>query len=674
MLKFLRSIVPRAVLLSVVGAAVCPLMAALPDLDFTTTAEVSGWEATHDVGMLSRVPEGLVIPITGTDPFITSPPFSLSATNDLMVEIRLKSETGGPGQLFWYRDGAREEASVHFIALTNAWTDLCLALPPGGEGSRLRLDPPGTRGTAHLAWIRVSPFGRRGITRITASGQRLEMAAAGVSGDCEVIELEPQETFSDTKPWMMVHHVTLQGRGVFSVPRRIAQTERGRDRLTSGFFLREKHPVFGRRPCGPIRHVEVFEETAALKTLPVKARGKKGLQVQMVDDALALDIKHAALNVDLPSLFDPALSHDSYVWFSNGVEFRFRKSAVDAIPVKPLSDAGVSVSLILLAYASGKPDRDALWLHPGYSAQAPNRLGSFNISTREGMASYLATIEFLSDRFSQPDGRNGRISHFIVGNEVTAHWHWANMGDVPSDIFVADYLRTVRLTQAASRKVTDAIRVCLSLDHHWNITYGNQPTRAIPGRRLIDDFNRQARMGGNFDWHLAYHPYPENLFKADTWKDKTATGGPETPRITFRNLDVLTAYLRRPELLLKGEPRRILLSEQGFHSDGTQAGEDLQAAAYAYAWQKIESEPGIDAFILHRHVDHSHEGGLNLGLWRRKPDSVADPLSKKPIYGVFQAADTPRREEAFRFALPIIGITNWSELPGGTGGPPVKRP
>jgi hypothetical protein len=89
--------------------------------------------------------------------------------------------------------------------------------------------------------------------------------------------------------------------------------------------------------------------------------------------------------------------------------------------------------------------------------------------------------------------------------------------------------------------------------------------------------------------------------------------------------------MRRPELLLKGEPRRILLSEQGFHSDGTQAGEDLQAAAYAYAWQKIDSDPGIDAFILHRHVDHSHEGGLNLGLWRRKPDSVADPLSKKPM-------------------------------------------
>jgi G3E family GTPase len=64
----------------------------------------------------------------------------------------------------------------------------------------------------------------------------------------------------------------------------------------------------------------------------------------------------------------------------------------------------------------------------------------------------------------------------------------------------------------------------------------------------------------------------------------------------------------------------------------------------------------------HAHHDHGHEGGLNLGLWRRKPDSIADPSTRKPIYDVFVAADTPRREEAFRFALPIIGITNWAEV------------
>ena len=88
----------------------------------------------------------------------------------------------------------------------------------------------------------------------------------------------------------------------------------------------------------------------------------------------------------------------------------------------------------------------------------------------------------------------------------------------------------------------------------------------------------------------------------------------------------------------------------------------LQAAAYAYAYKQAEALPGIDAFILHRHVDHSHEGGLNLGLWERKPDSIATPERRRKIYEVFRNADTSNQTEAFRFALPVIGLSSWDSL------------
>jgi hypothetical protein len=139
---------------------------------------------------------------------------------------------------------------------------------------------------------------------------------------------------------------------------------------------------------------------------------------------------------------------------------------------------------------------------------------------------------------------------------------------------------------------------------------------------------------------------------------------PPTPRITFKNIEQLAAYMNRPEMLHQGKPRRIILSEQGFHSPDTDEGQLLQAAAYAYAYQKIRKLNAIDSFILHRHVDHGQEGGLNLGLWtRHKPGKhPAEPAEKKKIYEVFKAADTPSWEEAFRFALPVIGLKSWSEL------------
>src|SRR5206468_11682944 len=110
-------------------------------------------------------------------------------------------------------------------------------------------------------------------------------------------------------------------------------------------------------------------------------------------------------------------------------------------------------------------------------------------------------------------------------------------------------------------------RVYMSLEHHWNIRYGAGGDRqAFPGRAFVDYFARRAKEGGDFDWHVAFHPSPENLFEPRFWKDKTATNSFDTPRITFKNLQVLPAYLRQAALLFDGQPRRIILSEQGFHT------------------------------------------------------------------------------------------------------------
>ena len=48
---------------------------------------------------------------------------------------------------------------------------------------------------------------------------------------------------------------------------------------------------------------------------------------------------------------------------------------------------------------------------------------------------------------------------------------------------------------------------------------------------------------------IAHHPYPENLFECRFWRDKTATLKPDTPRITFKNIELLPQILKQPELL-----------------------------------------------------------------------------------------------------------------------------
>jgi|LakMenEpi03Aug12_release.lakeMendotaPanAssembly.Ray.scaffolds.fasta_scaffold217191_1 hypothetical protein len=401
-----------------------------------------------------------------------------------------------------------------------------------------------------------------------------------------------------------------------------------------------------------------------------RAESLKGLQVQMLDDALELGIRQAALNFNFGELIAPegigSESEEFIQWQRGSEKFAFRRSYVvqqDRL-IAGLSESEVIVSLILLNYLPADPVKRRLLVHPSYSEQCPNQLSAFNTETEEGRKWLGAAVEFLAERWGGESETVGRVRNWIVGNEVNSHWYWSNCGRVTMEEFTDDYLEAVRLIHQSVRKHSAEGQVFVSLEHHWNIRYaGGDERQAFAARPFLENFAARAREVGDFDWQVAFHPYPENLFEPRTWRDRSAKADwRTTPRITFRNLEVLLDFLGQPELQFQGETRRVILSEQGFHTPDGPEGEQLQAAAYCYAWHKVQSLDGIDAFILHRHVDHAQEGGLRLGLWTRREGSIADPEKKKMIYEVFRAAGTAEQEEAFRFALPIIGIEDWSAV------------
>jgi hypothetical protein len=393
------------------------------------------------------------------------------------------------------------------------------------------------------------------------------------------------------------------------------------------------------------------------------AQSKKGLQVEMIDDALALGIKHAALNLNLSQLIvpTPKPGQQTATWTRGEDTFHFSQNYLRSLDqkIRPLSKNGVEIKLIILAYRSHDPAINRILLHPKYHPDAPNNLGAFNTVTPEGKRWLHASLEFLARRYSTPEQTFGHVTGYIIGNEVNSHWWWANRGEVTMEEFAADYHEAVRLMHHAIRRQSPGPKVYISLEHHWNMRYppANE-LKAFPAKAFIDHFAKIVKERGDFDWHLAFHPYPESLRDPEFWKDTTATNSPDTRRITFKNLPVLTEYLKKPELLYQGKPRRITLSEQGFDTPKGPGGQKIQAAAYAYAYRLVDQLDGIDSFILHRHVDHPKEGGLRLGL-----RTFAPARDKKFIYNVFLHADTPDWEKHFAFALPIIGLTEWPKEP-----------
>ena len=122
----------------------------LPSFDFTTAAGAQGWQADHDITRLERGAEGLRLQIAGGDPYLHGPVRNYPTNQLLWLHLRIKSETGGGAQVFYYKDAPTEAMSVRFQVTADAWQEALVPVPALGPGVRLRIDPPGTAGVCIL--------------------------------------------------------------------------------------------------------------------------------------------------------------------------------------------------------------------------------------------------------------------------------------------------------------------------------------------------------------------------------------------------------------------------------------------------------------------------------------------------------------------------------------------
>ncbi|MEM1353343.1 MAG: DUF5722 domain-containing protein [Planctomycetota bacterium] len=398
------------------------------------------------------------------------------------------------------------------------------------------------------------------------------------------------------------------------------------------------------------------------------------------DDLVALGVKHVHVNVILRTLLLPDRAPDppaAFIREVNGHTIRLNPQAIrewDA-KLKRMTDDGINVVAVLLNRVDENASNDDLLVHPDTDiAGAPHKLAAFSLDSDRAVASYIGAVGFLAERYSRPDKQFGWIGGYIVGNEVDSHWVWHNMGPADLETVAGHYIQEVRLCWLAVREQARSPRVFVSLTHSWDRPNAADPMKSLSGKALLNRLTQLSREQGDFGWEVAYHPYPQNLFQPRFWDDRMAMFGYDSPMITFKNMELLPAYLDRPEMQFEGKPRRIIFSEQGLHTPKEPDGERIQAAALALALHRTKHTPGIDAFILHRHIDSRHEGGLLLGL-RHPNDPDRNQLGgKKQSWEVFQQFETPGWEDKARFALEVAGFEGWSEAEPKPGPFPDEAP
>lgn len=512
-----------------------------------------------------------------------------------------------------------------------------------------------------------------GDTTVTVTGS-VGTSKAGADVTVRESTAQASATATDASEF---GHATADAGGRFTVTGPRTQAD-GTDGLYGEFWATVQGAAVGSEHFADALTL-TSANTAAYPDVP----DKKGLQVQMTDDSETLGVKHAAINVDLADIMlNKRTAPDNIVFVSGGKDYYFDQAKVAALDaqIKPLSQDGTLVNLILLVLRhKGDPNSavSVLGDPDASSAAGSGPIVGFNTRTAEGVAWTTAAMEFIASRWSRPDHKYGQAVGYIVGNEVDAQWSWSNSGDKTISQFLDTYSRALRIASLATRKYYAAARTYTSLAHGWTVPSGPNPDPANPTRYytskgIVDGLNTISKATGDFPWFVAFHPYPQDLFNPAFWNDTEATDSIDSKFITFKNIQVLPRYLAQPDQEFQGQPRRIILSEQGCNTPGpgddpTPAAQKLQAACFAYAYYKIRFLPSIDSFIWQRHVDNKGEGGLNLGLWSNDYSTKNGfaPLAHKYIYNVFRYIDTSRSLEVTDFAKKIIGIKDWKDvIPG----------
>lgn len=501
------------------------------------------------------------------------------------------------------------------------------------------------------------------ITEVKVNSSNVIISGQYVGdGKFNLCEVYPNDTLVTTNSFK---NKTALNSNSFQItlPRTVSKNGFAYDRLLSKWVIAKEVGTTDE----VVSHARYADNIEAKQTMnPSIVRTKKGLggffMNAYLDDLDQLGISSVTANIAITEFMYASPSGNRIAHTYGGKTYYFSKDYVEREldqRFRTTNTKNIIVAAIILVQKASEcadPEIGKILQHPSYTSEGIYTMP--NLTTEEGVNCYAAALDFLADRYSRTDNANGRIHKWIMHNEVDAGLTWTNMGNKPMLVYLDTYIKSMRICHNITRQYDAYSEVMGSFTHSWN-----EPVELYSSKEMLTNLQKFSTLEGDFQWGVAYHPYPQDLNEPKTWNDVKATFSINSPLVTFKNLEVIDYWIKQNENKFKNTTKRTLwLSENGTNSR-TYSEQDLkeQAAGFAYAWKKLDALDGIDAIQWHNWFDNRTEFGLRIGL-RKFPDEAGDPAGRKPVWFLYQAAGTSDENAKFDPYKSVIGISNWNEI------------
>ncbi|WP_029231509.1 DUF5722 domain-containing protein [Butyrivibrio sp. VCB2006] len=504
--------------------------------------------------------------------------------------------------------------------------------------------------------VMAAGTGAVAINSVTIGGSNVNIVASASdlpASDDGIYYLYAEKVYQNGPSGNAVATAAVGPNAVFSVPLGMNTTE---CRLYDKFQI----CVLQGGSMVPVTNPRYITNPEVLGTaVAAKNNGKKGIILDGAkigngnNEVVELGVQQAAYNINL----EDVIGGNGAVQYSyNGKVYGFDSVKLSQYDhcVRTTSNQGIGLTMVLLnPYAKG----EEFMISPS-SRGGIGRSNYYmmNTSEQKGLEYLEAVVSFLANRYN---GRNGfgQVDNWVVANEVNAKNVW-NYSSVSDELTYAQlYVDSLRVCYNAIKSKNSNATVCISLDQNW--THVHNPGSYYSARSMIEAINAVAKAQGNFDWAVAEHPYNYPMTWTSFWTPKNETAAAmiqhniNTPYLSMQNIEQLTDYLSLPEMRnTKGNVRPVLLTEIGYSS--TQ-GEEAQAYAMVYAYQRAMTNSHIKMIIFNRQTDYPLEvrQGLSVGLTDQNG-------RRKLAFEVFKQMNGANGGTYVQQAAAYMGIANWN--------------
>lgn len=390
---------------------------------------------------------------------------------------------------------------------------------------------------------------------------------------------------------------------------------------------------------------------------------KKGLQVQLTSDAQLIGIKHTVITVSLSDLVSENKEKSDTFIFGDKEYFIDRTSlSMLDYRIKTLTDAGIHIYMnLILTFDTSAPES----LYYPDAVNNTSTAYALNVSDPSCVTRAAAYIYYLTSRYTDDTGLYGFCGSFIIGYEVNNQSASNNAGIDNRTAYMTACATLLRTADTAARLAYSGARIYTSVSNVWRT---EDDGAGLIGAREYLSF--LAEYCPDVPFGVSINPYPSLLKMTDYWNDEFATDADTTEIVSMKNLSVFTDFLKTDKMLLTiGSPRRALVGEFGLDGKAGTESETVQAAGYALAYFTAANNDLIEAFVWHRHVDHSGEPGLSYGIYSSS-EQLLSPRREKKIRSVIAAIDLvpEQRDPVLTPLIQLLPVGSVEELTGNTSG------